>query len=77
MQDFYGDHNPEVFLDWIHSMDAFFGWYDILERRKFQLAEAKLKGTTRMCDNGGYEVLNTWEEMKIAIKKRFQPLDYQ
>lgn len=66
-------------------MDAFFGWYDILEGRKFQLAETKLNGITRMWwekhkENhfrGGYGVLRTWEDMKLAMKRRCQPPDYK
>lgn len=35
VQDFYGDNNPKVFLDWVHNMDALFRWYDISECCKF------------------------------------------
>ncbi len=24
--DFYGESNPEVFFDWLHSMESFFKW---------------------------------------------------
>lgn len=29
VSDFCGDHNSDLFFDWVHNMDAFFEWYDI------------------------------------------------
>ena len=48
VSDFYGKGNPEVFFDWLHSIEIFFRWYSLSEERKLFFAEAKLKGTTRI-----------------------------
>ena len=46
--DFHGDKNPEVFLDWLHSLESFFRWYPSTNERNLFFAEAKLKGTARV-----------------------------
>lgn len=46
--DFSGEHSTDVFLDWKHRIKAYFKWYDMLEERKLQLAEAILTGTTML-----------------------------
>lgn len=46
--DFHGDHNPEVFLDWVCSSESFFRWCHLTDERKLFLADAKLKGTARI-----------------------------
>ena len=48
VSDFYGEGNPEVFFDWLHSIESFFRWYSSSEERKLFFAEAKLKGTARI-----------------------------
>lgn len=46
VQDFYEHQDPDALQDWIHSVEAFFTWYDIPENKRLQFAEAKLKDTT-------------------------------
>ena len=29
VSDFYGEGNPEVFFDWLHSIESFFRWYSL------------------------------------------------
>ena len=31
VSDFYGEGNPEVFFDWLHSIESFFRWYSLSE----------------------------------------------
>lgn len=46
--DFCGNRDPDLYLDWVHSLETYFRWYDTSENCRLQFAEAKLKGTTLM-----------------------------
>lgn len=46
--DFHRDNNPELFLDWLHSLESFFRWYRLTDERKLFFAETKLMGTARV-----------------------------
>lgn len=36
--DFYGHWDPKAYLDWEHSIEAYFKWHDVLERHRLQFA---------------------------------------
>lgn len=44
----YGEGNPEVFFDWLHSIESFNRWYSLSKERKLFFTEAKLKGTVQI-----------------------------
>lgn len=83
--DFFGDQNPDVFLDWKHKLEAFFKWHDVPEDHILQVVEAKLKGTTKIWwetykksySKLGHGDVTKWSEMKAAMKKIFVPQDYK
>ena len=79
--DFNGDSNPEVFLDWLHSLESYFKWHQLAEERKISFAEAKLKGTARVWwekyQQTHLAVIRTWEDMKMALTRFFVPPNYK
>lgn len=83
--DFCGNRDPDTYLDWVHSIEVYFRWYEMLESYRLQFVEVKLKGTTLMwwqqykesyarADLG---TMSTQDEMKAAMNKRFKPQDYR
>lgn len=46
--DFCGNRDPDLYLDLVHSLEAYFRWYNTSENRRLQFAKAKLKGTAIM-----------------------------
>lgn len=48
VSNFHEEHNPKVFLDWLHSIESFFDWHEVPEGQRLRFIEAKLKGTIRM-----------------------------
>ncbi|KAG5516039.1 hypothetical protein RHGRI_036926 [Rhododendron griersonianum] len=79
--DFSGDHDPEVFFDWVHSIESFFRWYPTTEERKLLFAKAKLTGTARIWwtkfQRENYVAIHVWEDMKIAMASYFVPPSYK
>ncbi|KAM5575250.1 hypothetical protein ABKV19_014275 [Rosa sericea] len=79
--DFNGDSNPEVFLDWLHSLESYFKWHQLAEERKISFAEAKLKGTARVWwekyQQTHFAVTRTWEDMKMTLTLFFVPPNYK
>ena len=45
--DFKRDNNPEIFLDWLHSLESLFRCYRLEDEQKVFFVEANLKGKTR------------------------------
>ena len=45
---FYGEGNPKVLFDWLHTVESFFRWYSLSEEWELFFAEAKLKGKARI-----------------------------
>ena len=82
---FYGELNPNAFFDWIMSMEDYFDWYAMLENRKFNFVKAKLKGAARLwwynIENQlqimSQPPIDTWDEMKLKMKERFIPTNYE
>ena len=81
VSDFYGEGNPEVFFDWLHSIESFFRWYSLSEERKLFFAEAKLKGTARIWwekyQQTHYIAIRSWEGMRSAMTRYFIPPNYK
>lgn len=83
VHDFYRGQDPDVFLDQIHNIEAFFSWHDILEGKRLQFPEAKFNDTTRKWwdnykeDHKHLDVFRNWEDLKAAMKRRFEPPGYR
>lgn len=45
--DFHGGGDFDIFLDWLHNIESFFHWHDILKCKRLKFVEAELKGTAK------------------------------
>lgn len=71
--------NPEIFLDWLTSVDHFFPWHQQTEGKYSllllaQMLWARIQEANKRSARG--EVA-TWDEMKTFLKGSFLPMDYQ
>lgn len=48
ISDFYSNRDLEEYLDWVHCVETYFKWHEVLKRHRLQFAETNLKGTTLM-----------------------------
>lgn len=66
--DLCGNRDPETYLDWVHSIEAYLS-------HELQFVEAKLKKTTLMrwqqhkesYDRASLDTISTWDEMKAKL----------
>nr|CAD1818628.1 unnamed protein product [Ananas comosus var. bracteatus] len=80
--DFYENMHTEDYLDWEASIDNYFKWKPMVENRKVLFVKLKLKGTAlqwwKIAEEQhawqGKPKVNTWEQMKIKLRKQFLPL---
>src|SRR5262249_34418778 len=42
--EFFGSLDPLVYLDWEQSMDRYFEWHDMTDRRRVMFAKTRLQG---------------------------------
>lgn len=75
--DFLGDRDPKVFYDWVHSLEAFFRWFRLIEERNSFFAEAKLKRTARVWWLEQQRAIITWDSIKVALIRYFVPKNYR
>ena len=83
--EFYGKLNPTAFLEWIMSMEDYFDRYAMSDNRKVFFVKAKLKGAARLqwynienqLHRTGQPPIDTWGKMKLKMKERFLPIDYE
>ncbi|XP_020697995.2 uncharacterized protein LOC110110733 [Dendrobium catenatum] len=79
-----GTLDPQVFLDWLKSMDSYFKWYNISEARKVRFAEMKLIGRANlywtnlenMREARGEHPITDWRTMKQELKRKYLPPSY-
>ena len=71
----YGEGNPEVFFDWLHSIESFYRWYSLSKEQKLFFKEAKLRGKVRIWwekyQKTHYVVIRSWEDMWSAMTLYF------
>ncbi|PKU78260.1 hypothetical protein MA16_Dca025557 [Dendrobium catenatum] len=79
-----GTLDPQVFLDWLKSMDSYFKWYNISEVKKVRFAEMKLTGRANlywtnlenMRESRGEHPISDWRTMKQELRKKYLPPSY-
>jgi len=65
---YFGRSDPQIFLDWLQSMDMYFIWYPIFKAKKVRFATMKLTG----------QAIQYWTNMKTSRQARFQqPIETQ
>ncbi|XP_062170468.1 uncharacterized protein LOC133876199 [Alnus glutinosa] len=83
--DYHGKFEPQLFQDWLTSLEDYFDWSGLSLDRQVRFAKMKLKGQARVWWNSVEERLHRlrqppitdWDEMKIKLQEKFLPLDYE
>lgn len=83
--DFSGQIEPKVFIDWLNSMDRYFNWYDMNDKRRVRFDQLKLTGPAQMywisvergLERLGRPPITTWGEMKEKLREQYLPTTYK
>lgn len=57
---FYGKLDHTAFLDWLHTMDDYFAWYNMSEEKKIGFATANLRALQDCGGNRGGTLSTSW-----------------
>ena len=82
--DFEGRVDLMVFSNWITSIEEYFDWYGMADDRQARFAKMKLVGLAKVWWSGveniirriGQQPINTWQEMKIKLQRKYMPTNY-
>jgi len=82
--EFDGSMKPEVFLEWLQRIERIFDYKDYDDRKRFKVAVLKLTGYANLWYENlkskrrkeGKARINSWETLKVRMKKCFLPTDY-
>ena len=82
---FTGREDADAYLEWAEQCDHIFRVHNLSDRRRGNLASVEFSGYAltswnQMQENQlllGREHINTWEEMKQVMRRRFVPSRYQ
>jgi len=77
--------NPEVFLEWMQSIERFFEIKEYSDDKAFKIAILKLKkyaslwyeNLKRQRSRDGKSRIKTWSKLKRLMTKRFLPDNYK
>ena len=83
--EFKGNLNPEVFLEWMQSIERFFEIKKYSDYKAFKIAILKLKkyaslwyeNLKRQRSRDGKSRIKTWSKLKRLMTKRFLPDNYK
>jgi len=81
---FEGQLVPDLFLDWLRTVERVFDYKDIPEDKRVKLVASKLRkyasiwwaNLVAMRVRQGKEKIRTWAKMKSKLKARFLPPTY-
>ena len=82
--EFEGQLDPNLFLDWLQTIEIVFEFKDIPSERKVKLVALKLRKYASIWWSNvvskrvrkGKRKIKTWEKMKAKIKSKFLPPHY-
>ena len=82
---FTGREDADAYLEWAEQCDQIFRVHNLSDQRCVNLASVEFSGYALTWWNQiqenqlvlGREHINTWEEMKQVMRRRFVPLNYQ
>lgn len=85
VSDFTGRQDPDVFQDWLVSLEDYFEWFSVPENRKVRFVKLKLKGAARAWWGNVEEQLSRtrqppiqdWVEMKARLETKYLPANYE
>ena len=74
-----------MFFKWLFEVERFFECKDITERKKVKFVARKLRGSAwawwdqlqRMRNRLRKDPIESWEKMKVYLKRQFLPPDYK
>ena len=80
-----GNLSVEVLMDWIISLDKYFDYEEVDDKRKVKFAATRLKGHVAMWwdelqlsrKRKGKPKIKQWDNMVSKLKGKFKPKDYQ
>ncbi|GMY33688.1 Transposon Ty3-G Gag-Pol polyprotein [Fagus crenata] len=83
--DFAGKIYPQVFSDWLASLERYFEWYDMSDERRVRFAIMKLIGQAQIwwtggeydCRYAGQPPIVRWDDMKQKLKQKYLPCEYE
>lgn len=79
--EFEGNAPPDVFIDWLHTMERVFDLKDLSEEQKVKIVAIKLRKyasvwwerVKRQQNHEGKSKVCSWEKMKRPMRKKFLP----
>jgi len=82
---FTGREDADAYLEWAEQFDQIFRVHNLSDKRCVNLASVEFSGYALTWWNQiqenqlvlGHEHINTWEEMKQVMRRRFVPSSYQ
>ena len=82
--EFKGQLDPDIFLDWLQTVERVFEYKDIPEGKKVKLVALKLRKYASIWWSNvvskrvrkGKNKIKTWEQMKSKLKAKFLPPHY-
>ena len=82
---FTGKEDPDAYFDWEEQCDQIFRIHNLADPKRVNLACVEFSGYAltwwnQLQENQlllGRDHIDTWEEMKQAMRRRFVPLQYQ
>ena len=84
LPEFEGQLDPDIFLDWLQTVERVFDYKDIPEGKKVKLIALKLRKYASIWWSNvvtkrvrkGKSKIKTWEQMKAKLKDKFLPPHY-
>jgi len=82
---FTGREDADAYLEWAEQCDQIFRVHNLSDQRRVNLASVEFSGYALTWYNQiqenqlvlGHEYINTWEEIKQVMRRRFVPSNYQ
>jgi len=83
--DFTGRQDPDVFQDWLVSLEDYFEWFSVPENRKVKFVKLKLQGAAHAWWGNVKEQLSRthqhpiqdWIEIKAHLETKYLPANYE
>lgn len=85
VSDYHGKLEPDVFQDWLMSVEDYFKWSGLSLDRQVWFVKMKLKNQARVWWHSVEEHLRRlkqspitdWDKMKLKLLEKYLPIDYE
>ena len=83
--EFDGRMDPNVFSDWLVSIEEYFDWYEMIDSERVRFAKMKLTNSAKMYWQNvlqdmlrlGEPPITQWAVMKAKLQDKYIPLSYK